>query len=219
MKELFETYGELLLKATLTHIFYVVVSVLIGFILGVVLGILLSRIPKFSNIIFPLLSVFQTIPGLVFIGLLFFWLGMTPLTIIIALSIYSMFPVLKNTYSGLLDVDKKYIDAARGCGMSSFQSLIKVELPLAVPSIISGLRMATIYTISWAVLASMIGLGGLGDFIYQGTSSNNNTLILLGAIPAALLAIGFGFLIDLLQKKLSMKGAKKEEQKWAFQWY
>lgn len=213
MKELFETYGELLLKATLTHIFYVVVSVLIGFILGVVLGILLSRIPKFSNIIFPLLSVFQTIPGLVFIGLLFFWLGMTPLTIIIALSIYSMFPVLKNTYSGLLDVDKKYIDAARGCGMSSFQSLIKVELPLAVPSIISGLRMATIYTISWAVLASMIGLGGLGDFIYQGTSSNNNTLILLGAIPAALLAIGFGFLIDLLQKKLSMKGAKKEEQK------
>ena len=213
MKELFETYGELLLKATLTHIFYVVVSVLIGFILGVVLGILLSRIPKFSNIIFPLLSVFQTIPGLVFIGLLFFWLGMTPLTIIIALSIYSMFPVLKNTYSGLLDVDKKYIDAARGCGMSSFQSLVKVELPLAVPSIISGLRMATIYTISWAVLASMIGLGGLGDFIYQGTSSNNNTLILLGAIPAALLAIGFGFLIDLLQKKLSMKGAKKEEQK------
>ena len=213
MKELFETYGELLLKATLTHIFYVVVSVLIGFILGVVLGILLSRIPKFSNIIFPLLSVFQTIPGLVFIGLLFFWLGMTPLTIIIALSIYSMFPVLKNTYSGLLDVDKKYIDAARGCGMSSFQSLVKVELPLAVPSIISGLRMATIYTISWAVLASMIGLGGLGDFIYQGTSSNNNTLILLGAIPAALLAIGFGFLIDLLQKKLSMKGAKREEQK------
>ena len=86
-------------------------------------------------------------------------------------------------------------------------------MPLAVPSIISGLRMATIYTISWAVLASMIGLGGLGDFIYQGTSSNNNTLILLGAIPAALLAIGFGFLIDLLQKKLSMKGAKKEEQK------
>lgn len=213
MKELFETYGELLLKATLTHIFYVVVSVLIGFILGVVLGILLSRIPKFSNIIFPLLSVFQTIPGLVFIGLLFFWLGMTPLTIIIALSIYSMFPVLKNTYSGLLDVDKKYIDAARGCGMSSFQSLVKVELPLAVPSIISGLRIATIYTISWAVLASMIGLGGLGDFIYQGTSSNNNTLILLGAIPAALLAIGFGFLIDLLQKKLSMKGTKKEEQK------
>lgn len=213
MKELIDMYGEMLAKAILTHIFYVVISVAIGFILGVLFGILLSRIPKFSNFIFPVISIFQTIPGLVFIGLLFFLLGMTPLTIIIALSIYAMFPVLKNTYSGLLDVDKKYIDAAKGCGMSSFQSLWKVELPLAVSSIISGLRMATIYTISWTVLASMIGLGGLGDFIYQGTSSNNNTLILIGAIPAALLAIAFGFLIDFLQKKLTSKGVKKEAKK------
>ena len=219
MKELIDMYGEMLGKAILMHILYVVVSVVIGFILGVVFGVLLSRIPKFSSIIFPILSVFQTIPGLVFIGLLFFMLGMTPLTIIIALSIYAMFPVLKNTYSGLLDVDKKYIDAAKGIGMSNFQSLVKVEIPLAIPSIISGLRMATIYTISWAVLASMIGLGGLGDFIYQGTSSNNNTLILIGAIPAALLAIGFGFLIDLLQKKLTSKNARKEEEKWLGQWF
>lgn len=94
--------------------------------------------------------------------------------------------------------------------MSPFQTLIRVELPLAMPIIIAGLRMAAIYTVSWAVLASMIGLGGLGDFVYRGTSSNNNTLILLGAIPAAVLAILFGALIDLLQKKVTPRGLWKE---------
>ena len=113
-----------------------------------------------------------------------------------------MFPVLKNTYTGILGVEERYLEAARGCGMSPFQTLIRVELPLAMPIIIAGLRMAAIYTVSWAVLASMIGLGGLGDFVYRGTSSNNNTLILLGAIPAAVLAILFGVLIDLLQRRL-----------------
>ena len=130
--------------------------------------------------------------------------------VLIALSIYAMFPVLKNTYTGLLGVEKKYIEAAKGCGMSPMQSLFKVELPLALPSIMAGLRMAAIYTVSWAVLASMIGLGGLGDFVYQGTSSNNNTLILLGAVPAAVLAIGFGSLVDWLQKRITPRGMKKE---------
>ena len=94
--------------------------------------------------------------------------------------------------------------------MSSLQALVKVELPLAMPTIIAGLRMAAIYTVSWAVLASMIGLGGLGNFVYRGTSSNNNTLILLGAIPAAILAILFGAVIDVLQKKVTPRGLKKE---------
>ena len=89
------------------------------------------------------------------------------------------------------------------------RTLLRVELPLAMPTIIAGLRMAAIYTVSWAVLAAMIGLGGLGDFIYQGTSSNNNTLILLGAIPAAVLAIVIGALIDLLQKRVTPRGLRK----------
>ena len=180
------------------------------FVLGLALGILLSRVPRLSGLLFPVISIFQTIPGLVFIGLLFLWLGMVPAAVIAALSVYAMFPVLKNTYTGLLGVEKKYIEAAKGCGMSPMQSLFKVELPLALPSIMAGLRMAAIYTVSWAVLASMIGLGGLGDFVYQGTSSNNNTLILLGAVPAAVLAIGFGSLVDWLQKRITPRGMKKE---------
>lgn len=210
MMALFDLYGAALLKAIGVHTLYVLISVAIGFVVGLVLGILLSRIPQFSGIILPILSIFQTIPGLVFIGVLYIVWGGTPLSVITALSVYAMFPVLKNTYVGILGVERKYVEAAKGCGMSHLQSLIKVELPLAMPTIVAGLRMAAIYTVSWAVLASMIGLGGLGNFVYQGVDSNNNTLILLGAIPAAILAIAFGALIDFLQKKVTPRGLQKE---------
>lgn len=209
MTELLHTYGGMLLKAIGIHTVYVLVSVFFGFLLGLLFGILLSRIPKFSKVILPVISIFQTIPGLVFIGVLFIWWGMIYPTVIVALTVYAMFPVLKNTYTGILSVEGKYIEAAKGCGMSRMQILFKVELPLSMPTIIAGLRMAAIYTVSWAVLASMIGMGGLGDFVYQGTSSNNNTLILLGAIPAAVLAILIGALIDFLQWKVTPRGLRK----------
>lgn len=210
MKELLTLYGPKLGTAILVHTGYVLVSVTVGFVLGLVLGILFSRLPRLSRVLLPVISVFQTIPGLVFMGLLYLALGMHPVTVIIALSVYALFPVLKNTYTGLLEVDRKYLDAAKGCGMSPWQSLWQVELPLAIPTIIAGLRMAAIYTVSWAVLAAMIGLGGLGDFVYQGTASNNSTLILLGAVPAALLAVLIGEVIDRLQKRVTPRGLRKE---------
>ena len=210
MRALFDMYGAALVKDIGIHTLYVLVSVAIGFALGLVLGILLSRVPKWSGLILPVLSVFQTIPGLVFIGVLYIWWGGVYPTVIVALSVYAMFPVLKNTYTGILGVEQRYIEAAKGCGMSAFQALLKVELPLAMPTIIAGLRMAAIYTVSWAVLAAMIGLKGLGDFVYQGVASNTNTLILLGAIPAAILAIVFGAVIDLLQRKVTPRGLQKE---------
>ena len=210
MTALFQTYGAMLAKAIGIHTVYVLVSVACGFCLGLLLGILLSRVPKWSGIILPVLSIFQTIPGLVFIGVLFILWGNTASTVIVALSVYAMFPVLKNTYTGILGVESKYIEAARGCGMSPLQTLLRVELPLAMPTIIAGLRMAAIYTVSWTVLAAMIGRGGLGAFVYQGVASNNNTLILLGAIPAAILAILFGAVIDRLQRKVTPRGLQKE---------
>ena len=210
MTALFQTYGAMLAKAIGIHTVYVLVSVACGFCLGLLLGILLSRVPKWSGIILPVLSIFQTIPGLVFIGVLFILWGNTASTVIVALSVYAMFPVLKNTYTGILGVEDKYIEAARGCGMSPLQTLLRVELPLAMPTIIAGLRMAAIYTVSWTVLAAMIGRGGLGTFVYQGVASNNNTLILLGAIPAAVLAILFGAVIDRFQRKVTPRSLKKE---------
>ena len=210
MTALFQTYGAMLAKAIGIHTVVVLVSVACGFCLGLLLGILLSRVPKWSGIILPVLSIFQTIPGLVFIGVLFILWGNTASTVIVALSVYAMFPVLKNTYTGILGVEEKYMEAARGCGMSPLQALLRVELPLAMPTIIAGLRMAAIYTVSWTVLAAMIGRGGLGTFVYQGVASNNNTLILLGALPAAVLAILFGAVIDRLQRKVTPRGLRKE---------
>lgn len=211
MKAFFSTYGAMLWHAVLVHLGYVLVAVGAGLILGVALGVLLSRMPrKRSAVLLPVLSVFQTIPGIVFIGVLFLQLGMIPATVLIALSVYATFPILKNTYTGLTNIEPRYLEAARGCGMSSQQSLWQVELPLALPSIIGGVRMSAVYTVSWTVLASIIGLGGLGDFIYQGISSNNNTLIIAGAIPAALMAILLGVLLDKLQKKAVPRGLRKE---------
>mgnify|MGYP000297331394 FL=1 len=204
-----ETLFSSLLRAVGVHLVYTVVSVSFGFLMGLLLGVLLSRLPRLSKVIFPILSIFNTVPGIVFIGLLFLWLNARPATVLIALSIYATFPVLKNTYAGLMAVDQQYKEAARGCGMDHWQRLSMVELPLAMPTIIGGLRISTVYTVSWAVLAAMIGQGGLGDFIYQGVSSNNNTLILQGAIPAAILAFLLGSLVDALQRRAMPRGMRK----------
>jgi len=204
-----ETLFSSLFRAIGVHLVYTVVSVSFGFLMGLLLGVLLSRLPRLSKVIFPILSIFNTVPGIVFIGLLFLWLNARPATVLIALSIYATFPVLKNTYAGLMAVDQQYKEAARGCGMDHWQRLSMVELPLAMPTIIGGLRISTVYTVSWAVLAAMIGQGGLGDFIYQGVSSNNNTLILQGAIPAAVLAFLLGSLVDALQRRAMPRGMRK----------
>ena len=197
-----------ILRAVAVHLGYTVVSVSVGFVLGVALGIVLSRFPRAARFILPALSVLNTVPGIVFIGLLFLWLGMRPVTVLAALSIYAAFPVLKNTVAGLAAVEPQYKEAARGCGMDQLQRLRLVELPLAMPTIIGGLRLSTVYTVSWAVLAAMIGQGGLGDFIYKGVSSNNHVLILQGAIPAALLAFLRGSLVDALQKRVVPRGMR-----------
>jgi osmoprotectant transport system permease protein len=203
-------YGERIVAAFMTHLAYVVVSVSIAFAVALLLGVLLSRTPKLAGFMLPLMSVFQTIPGIVFIGILFLYFGMRPITVITALSMYAIFPILKNTYVGLMEVPVQYIEAAKGCGMSPAQTLARVELPLALPSIISGLRMSAIYTVNWAVLTAMIGLGGLGELIFAGINSNNNTLILAGALPAAVMAVMFSQAIDLMRRLLIPKQIRRD---------
>ncbi len=206
----FNTYGEKLLVAILYHTMYVLISVSFGALIAIVLGIFLSRYRKLSGIIMPIIAIFQTIPGIVFIGILFIYVGMNPWTVIIALTLYAIFPVLKNTYTGLVDIPEGYIEAARGCGMTKMQSLFKVEIPMAMPSIFAGIRMTTIYITSWAVLASMIGEGGLGDFVYTGVSTNNSKLIIAGAIPSAILAIVLSNFVKVMGKKMTSKGIRGE---------
>lgn len=202
----------MMIHAIIIHLGYVFIAVGAGFIIALILAILLSRVPSIAKFVIPIISIFQTVPGLVFIGVLFIYLGMEPITIIIALTIYAIFPILKNTYIGILDVDESIKEAARGCGMTNMQILFKVELPLAMNAIFSGLRMSTIYTVSWAVLAAMIGLGGLGEFIYRGISTNNNVLIIGGAIPAAIIAVLLGHIIDWIQKKVTPRGLQRRDE-------
>lgn len=209
MSEWFIKYGNQLLTATLIHLLYVLICVSIAFVVALFCGIFLSRRPKLASVIVPILSIFQTIPGIVFIGILFLYLGMTPTTVILALTIYATFPILKNTITGLREVPFEYVDAAKGCGMGATQSLLLVELPLAMPSILGGLKMSTVYTVSWAILASMIGQGGLGDFVYIGISTNNAILIVTGAIPAAIMAIIFSLLLTQLQNRVKRRVSGK----------
>ena len=197
-----------ILRQTAIHTGYTLVCVAVGFVVGVSLGIGLSRLPRLSRYLLPLLSILNTVPGIVFIGMLVIWIGMQPATVIIALSIYAMFPVLKNTVTGLNGVDEQYKEAARGCGMNQLQRLRHVELPLAMPTIIGGLRLSTVYTVSWTVLAAMIGQHGLGDVVDRGVSAHNNELILQGAIPAAILALVLGGLVDLLQRHVVPRGLR-----------
>lgn len=199
--DFFRLYGWKLVEAVLVHLYYVLVSVGLAFVIAVLTAVALSRTPRLSRYLLPVISVSQTIPGIVFIGILFLFLGMRSLTVFIALTVYAVFPILKNTYVGILEVEPQYKEAALGCGMSTCQILRMVELPLAAPAIFTGLKMACVYTVSWAVLASMIGLGGLGEFIYIGVSTNNNSLIFAGALPAAAMAVVLGYCVEFLRAR------------------
>ncbi len=202
MRNFFDLYGDKFVECIFTHLYYVVVSVGIAFVIALALGIALSRAPRLSRYLLPVISVSQTIPGIVFVGILLLYLGMTSATVITALTVYAVFPILKNTYVGILEVEPQYKEAARGCGMSGLQALRLVEVPLAAPAIFAGLKMSCVYTVSWAVLAALIGRGSLGEFIYIGVATNDNTLIFAGAIPSAIMAVTLGYLIDLARKRV-----------------
>ncbi len=210
MQEFWSKYGQKLLIATMEHIVYVLLSVGIAAVAALLLAAAFSRFKKAARILMPLISVFQTVPGIVFIGLLMFRFGMTELTVVLALGIYAVFPILKNAYQGLIEIDESYIEVARGLGMNKRQIFFRVEIPMAMPAIFSGLRMSLIYTVSWAILAAMIGQGGLGEFIYRGIDANVKEYIVIGSIPIAILAILFRLLIDGLEKKVVSKGLQKE---------
>ena len=210
MQEFIDKYGHKLLIAIGEHIFYVLVSVGIAVVLALFLAAVLSRFRRAARFVMPLISVFQTVPGIVCIGLLMLKLGMTAITVVRALSIYAVFPILKNAYQGFVDIDRSYLEVARGCGMNKKQIFFRVEVPMAMPAIFSGIRMSLIYTVSWAILAAMIGQGGLGEFIYRGIDANVKEYIVIGSIPIAILAILFRLLIDKLEKMIVSKGLQKD---------
>lgn len=177
-------------------------------LIAVPLGVLLTRYRKLASVVLGIVSVFQTIPSLALLGFMIPLFGIGPIPAIIAMVMYALLPILRNTYTGILDVEKAMLEAGRGMGMTRGQLLRMVELPLARPMIFAGIRTATVMTIGVATLASFIGAGGLGDLILRGISTVDTGVILAGAIPAALMAIVFDLVLAWLDWSVTPKGLR-----------
>jgi osmoprotectant transport system permease protein len=187
--------------ATLTaeHLWLVGISMLLAILVGVPLGILLTRRPKWKAFVLGSTNVVQTIPSLALFGLLLPlpWLGARADRLaIIALALYALLPVVRNTYVGISGIDAPVREAAIAMGLTSGQLLWHVELPLALPVMLAGIRVAAVITIGVATIAAAIGAGGLGEFIFRGIAMVDNGVILAGAIPAALMALAADLLLS-----------------------
>ena len=191
---------EELIKAIIEHIKISFLALIIALLIAIPLGIYLSYHKKIAEIIIGITAILQTVPSLALLGLLIPFVGIGGVPAVIALVIYALLPILRNTYTGITEVDPVYMLASRAMGMNELQQLIKIQIPLAMPVIMAGIRTATVLIIGTATLASLIGAGGLGSLILLGLDRNNNSLILLGAIPAALLAVLFDFILKKFEK-------------------
>ena len=197
-----------MLEATFVHIQLVFFSMIIATILAVTLGIVVTRVPWLKTIVLGGTGVLQTVPSLALLGFMIPIFGIGVKTAIAALFLYSLLPIMRNTYTGIKDVDAATIEAARGMGMTSMQILFKVELPLAIPVIMAGIRTAAVINVGNATLAAFIGAGGLGDFIFLGITRGIDGLILLGAIPATLLAIILETFFSAVERWTTPEGLK-----------
>lgn len=179
-------------RFTVEHILLVAIAMAVAIALGVPLGILLARRLGLRRWVLGATNIIQTVPSLALFGFLIpvpFIGGIGNKTAVVALVLYALLPVIRNTFTGITGVDRAVVEAARGMGMTDRQLLWHVELPLALSVILAGIRIATVISIGTATIAAAIGAGGLGTFIFRGVASVNNSVILAGAIPAAALAI------------------------------
>ncbi len=191
------------------HVYLVAVSTAAAVVIGVPLGIVLSRRPAWRGPVLGLANVFQTVPSLALFGFLIplpFIGGIGARTAIVALVVYGLLPVVRNTYTGIAGVDPAVREAGRGMGMTDGELLRMVELPLSLGVILAGVRVATVVGVGTATIAAAIGAGGLGVYIFRGVATVDDTLILAGALPAALMALAADGLLGLVERRLAWRG-------------
>jgi osmoprotectant transport system permease protein len=197
--------GEVM-ELTLEHLWMVAISTLLAVLIGIPLGILITRWPRWNKPVLGSANIIQTIPSLALFGFLLPvpWIGARADRLaILALTLYALLPLIRNTYAGIKGVDASVLEAGRGMGMTDRQLLFQVELPLALGVIIAGVRVAAVISVGLATIAAAIGAGGLGEYIFRGLAMVNNQLILAGAIPAAALALLADVSLGWLEKCLS----------------
>jgi osmoprotectant transport system permease protein len=195
------------------HIYLSVFSVLIAVIIGIPLGILISRVPKLSKPIIGTTNVIQAVPSLALLGFLipFIGIGSTPAIIMVVL--YSLLAIVKNTYTGLTNIDADILEAAKGIGLTKSQTMRKVQLPLAFPMIMAGIRISAVTAVGLMTIAAFVGAGGLGYLVFSGVQTVDNYMILAGAIPACVLALIIDFIVGKLESKFSYTNKKKTSKK------
>ncbi|MBD0340505.1 MAG: ABC transporter permease [Microcoleus sp. Co-bin12] len=204
-------YGAEIIQRATEHLYLVTVAIFIAISVGIPLGILVTRKPKLKKPILGFANIMQTIPSLALFGLLIpvpVVGGIGDNTAIIALTLYSLLPIIRNTYTGIIGVDRAITQAGIGMGMTDMQLLWQVEIPLALDVILAGVRVATVIAIGLATIAAAIGAGGLGVFIFRGVATVNNQLLLAGAIPAALMALAADFGLGFVEARLSKSTLK-----------
>jgi osmoprotectant transport system permease protein len=189
------------------HIAISFLSILFGAVVAIPIGIILagSRKGWLNSTVFTIANILQTVPSLALLAILIPLLGIGRTPAIFALFLYSLMPIMRNTYSGFRSVDPNVLEAARGMGYGRAQRLLQIQLPLAFPYIMSGIRVTTVYIISWATLATLIGAGGLGQLIFSGLGVNKKELIVTGACLAVLLALAADFILGAGEKWVTAK--------------
>ena len=193
------------LELTLEHLWLVGLSTLFAMLIGIPLGIVIAHRPRLNKAVLASANIIQTIPSLALFGFLLPvpWLGdRADRLAILALTLYALLPIIRNTFIGINGVDPAVVEAGRGMGLTDSQLLLQVELPLAISVILSGVRVAAVISVGLATIAAAIGAGGLGEFIFRGLAMVDNRVILAGAIPAAVLALAADLGVGFLERRL-----------------
>ncbi|MEC1288720.1 glycine betaine/carnitine/choline/choline sulfate ABC transporter permease OpuCB [Bacillus mojavensis] len=206
MMTFLQTNGGELLYKTGEHLYISLVAVVLGIIVAVPLGVLLTRMKKGAGAVLGAVNIVQTLPSLAILAFFIPLLGVGKVPAIVALFFYSVLPILRNTYTGIKGVNKNLLESGKGIGMTVWEQIRLVEIPLAIPIIMAGIRTSTIYLIGWATLASFIGGGGLGDYIFIGLNLYQPEYIIGGAVPVTILAIIIDYLLAVTERKVTPKG-------------
>lgn len=191
------------LNLTVEHILISLLAISIASVLGIILGIIISEYRRFSGLILGTVNILYTIPSIALLGFFITITGVGNTTALIALIIYALLPIIRSTYTGIININPLIIEASEGMGSTKLQQLFKIKLPLALPVLMSGIRNMVTMTIALAGIASFVGAGGLGVAIYRGITTNNSAMTFLGSLLIALLALIFDFILGIMEKRLT----------------
>lgn len=203
--ELYRTRGGFFMELLLEHIQISAISICIAGLIGILLGIFISEHKKYAVYVMGATNVIYTIPSIALLGILIPLFGIGDTTAVIALTVYALLPMIRNTYAGITAIDPDIVEAAKGMGSTKAQILIKIKIPLAITIIIAGVRNMVVMTIALSGIASFIGAGGLGVAIYRGITTNNQAMTFAGSVLIALLALTCDFLLGRVEKYIKKK--------------